>query len=180
MMEFLAWLLSIFIAFSFGAGTASKPKESDDALREKVQGHLDVIMDESAALVDDVKESVHSDERVRKAEQTIRDVREIAEDTAEDLRETAGNARQRIQDTFGPGETEQEPSDEIIEPALTEDTSPLDGEPGQEGTDDTADGTESLDGQPEDTVDGAEPAPDLTEGAAAPDETPAPGDPVHG
>ena len=66
-MKFLSWLLSLFIAFSIGAESTRQPAESEEELRAKVQGHIDVIVDESAAMVDDVMEAARQDERVQKA-----------------------------------------------------------------------------------------------------------------
>ena len=105
-MKFLAWLLSIFFAFNLGAQTADSPKETDDELRNKVQEHLDVIMDESAALVDDVADSIRNDERVQDAEQFIQNVQDVAEETLDDLNKVYEETKTRVEEKFGEGSSE--------------------------------------------------------------------------
>ena len=107
MSGFWAWLLSILL--SFGAGTAvGRNYEPDTELEQKVQGHMDVIVDEAAGIVDDVSEAARSrretleselkeSDKYKKAEQFVNDVQEIADNTAAD-----------IEAHFGTGETETE------------------------------------------------------------------------
>ena len=68
-MNFLAWLLSLIMAFSFGTQVGTREEETDDELRNRVQEHLDVIVDESAAILDDVTDAIREDERVKDAEE---------------------------------------------------------------------------------------------------------------
>ena len=105
-MKFLAWLLSVFFAFNLGAQTADSPKETDDELRNKVQEHLDVIMDESAALVDDVTDSIRNDERIQDAEKFIQNVQDVAEETLDDLNQVYEDTKTRVEEKFGDGQSE--------------------------------------------------------------------------
>ena len=54
---FFGWLLSMLAAFSIGVNVGRKPVDTD--LQQKVQEHIDVIADESAAIVDDVIDGVN-------------------------------------------------------------------------------------------------------------------------
>lgn len=85
MIRFLEKVLLFLFAFSLGAGMSGDTKPADSELQQKVQEHMDVIVDESAAIVDDVMEEVRKDERVQEAEQFVNDVREIAQNTADDI-----------------------------------------------------------------------------------------------
>ena len=105
MKELLAWLLAM--ALGFGAGvSAGRDYEKDSELEQKVQAHMDVIVDEAAGIVDDVTASakqrretaeseLRENENYRKAEEFVTDVREIADNTKAD-----------IDAHFGTGETE--------------------------------------------------------------------------
>ena len=127
-MKFLAWLLSLFIAFSLGANnSATQNTESDEELRNRVQQHLDVIADESAAIVDDVTESLRGDERVQQAEQFAKDVEEVARETWDDVSQAAEDAKTRVQEKFGKNETAESPAE-----AETEAAPGVDQEPGTE------------------------------------------------
>ena len=87
---FLGWLWSMGLAFFAGVNMGSN-HETDSELQQKVQGHMDVIVDESAAIIDDVTEEVRKDERVQEAEQFVNDVKEIAQNTADDIDAHFGN-----------------------------------------------------------------------------------------
>ena len=106
-MIILAWLLSLVMAFSAGANSAdTSSKETDDELRARVQEHIDTIVDEGAAIVDEITDEIRENEHVKEAEQFARDVQEIAEDTAEELNQVFDNTKQRIEEKFGsPEET---------------------------------------------------------------------------
>ena len=107
MSTFWAWLLSLLL--SFGAGAAvGRSYEPDTELEQKVQGHMDVIVDEAAGIVDDVSEAARDrretleselkdSETYKKAEEIVNDVQEIADNTAAD-----------IDAHFGTGESESE------------------------------------------------------------------------
>ena len=105
MMRFLAWLFGVM--FVLGVGGA-KPKETDEELRNKVQAHMDTIVDEGAAIVDDVMESIHADGCLQEAEAFVQDVIDVTEETAEDLNGVLKNARARVEERFGSDEAASE------------------------------------------------------------------------
>ncbi|HCI74310.1 MAG TPA: hypothetical protein DHV42_07225 [Lachnospiraceae bacterium] len=119
MKALLAWLLSMFL--SFGAGvSAGKDYQADTELEQKVQAHMDVIVDEAAGIVDDVSESARqrretvesefkeSDE-YKKAKKFVDDVQEIADNTAADIDAHFGTA-----ETETEALTEAEVADDIV------------------------------------------------------------------
>ena len=80
------WLLSVVLAFFAGASLGnSSEKAADSELQQKVQDHMDVIVDETAGIIDDVTEEVRNNEHVKEAEQFADDVKEIARNTADDI-----------------------------------------------------------------------------------------------
>lgn len=89
--SFFKGLLTFIFAFSLGAGFAQdKPESADSGLQQKVQEHMDVIVDESAAIVDDVIDEVRGTEDYQKAEEFVDDVNEIIDNTANDIKEHFG------------------------------------------------------------------------------------------
>ena len=107
MGTFWAWILSILLSFGAGAA-AGRSYQPDTELEQKIQGHMDVIVDEAAGIVDDVsqaardrRETLESEledsETYKKAEKFVNDVQEIADNTTAD-----------IDAHFGTGETETE------------------------------------------------------------------------
>ena len=102
----IGWLASVIFAFSLGAGIKSEAPKTDSELQQKVQSHMDAIVDESAAMVDDVMEEIRKDERVQRAEEFAGDVQEIVDNTMKD-----------IEDHFGEEETELEPTEAVTEAA---------------------------------------------------------------
>ena len=82
--KILGWLLSLVLAFFIGA-SVSRREPSDSELQQKVQDHMDIIIDESAALVDDVIDEVRENEHVKKAEEFADSVGEIVDNTVEDI-----------------------------------------------------------------------------------------------
>ena len=62
-------------------------KPADNELQQKVQDHMDVIVDESAAIVDDVMDEVRKDKHVQEAEEFHEDVKEIVNNTMDDIHE---------------------------------------------------------------------------------------------
>ncbi len=105
MAQFFRWLLSILMAFGLGFSAGGNSETvSDSELKQKVQSHVDVIVDESAAIVDDVVEEIRKDERVQEAERFADDVKEIAENTREDIKAHFGDDDEE--------ETEDEVKDE--------------------------------------------------------------------
>ena len=125
-MNFLSWLLSILLAFTLGAQSGTKTTETDDELRNRVQEHLDVIVDESAAIVDEVTESIRKDEKVQEAEQFIQDVQDVAQETIDDLNQVAEDAKKRVEEKFGPDEAAEE-TEEALPPEPAD--APVAGEP---------------------------------------------------
>ncbi len=108
MMRLLAWILCLL--FAIGTGGAQM-KETDNALRDKVQAHIDTIVDEGAAIVDDVADSVRSDERVQEAEQFVKDMADAAEETAGELDDVLENARSRFGEILDADEAGETPAE---------------------------------------------------------------------
>jgi len=105
-MKFLAWLLSLVFAFNLGAGSKTdSARETDAELRNRVQEHIDTIVDESAAIVDEVTESIRQDERVKEVEKKVQDVKDVVTDTAQDVNQVIENTKDRVEEKFGPEET---------------------------------------------------------------------------
>lgn len=110
-MRLLSGLFTFIFAFSLGASWNAPDRKTDSELQQKVQEHMDVIVDKSAAIVDDVVEEIRKDERVQDAEKFIDDVNEIVDNTKQD-----------IHDHFGKeAETEEVPV-EALEEATEEST----------------------------------------------------------
>ncbi len=95
MMDLLAWLLAMALGFSAGV-SAGRDYEKDTELEQKVQAHMDVIVDEAAGIVDDVtdaakqrRETVESEFKesdcYKKAKEFVGDVKEISDDTKADI-----------------------------------------------------------------------------------------------
>ena len=82
--HFFGWLLSVTLAFFIGANVGSD-RPADSELQQKVQDHMDVIIDESAAIVDDVNEEMRNSDVVQDAQKFADDVKEIAQNTADDI-----------------------------------------------------------------------------------------------
>lgn len=95
-------ILAFIFAFSMGVSFASEKPATDSELKQKVQQHMDVIADESAAIVDDVIDEARKDERVQKAEEFANDVNEIVDNTKQDIR-----------DHFGPEEETEDLSEAV-------------------------------------------------------------------
>ena len=113
-MKLIAWLLSLIFAFSLGAETAAPSRETDDELRTKIQDHIDVIVDEGAAILDDVSEEIRQDERVQEAEQFIQDVKDVTEESLDGLKDWTKETKDRVEDTFGSGrKTDEAETDEV-------------------------------------------------------------------
>jgi hypothetical protein len=97
MKELLGWLLALVLGFSAGV-SASRDPQRDTELEQKVQAHMDVIVDEAAGIVDDVsaaaeerRETFESElkdtDAYKKTEEFVNDVQEIAENTKLDIEE---------------------------------------------------------------------------------------------
>ena len=102
-----AWLLSMFL--SFGAGVnAGRDYQEDTELEQKVQAHMDVIVDEAAGIVDDVSDAAK--ERRESAESEFKESDEYkkAEEFVNDVQEIADNTKADIEEHFGSDETETE------------------------------------------------------------------------
>ena len=110
-MKFFAWLLSLLFAFNLGAQNGTVPTETDEELRGRVQGHLDTIVDESAAIVDEIAGTVREDGRVQEAERFASDMKDIAEEAIQDLDQVYQKTRKRVEERLA-GDEAQEPADQ--------------------------------------------------------------------
>ena len=129
-MKLIAWLLSMILAFSLGAGMNDHTgTETDDELKNKVQQHIDVIVDESAAIVDDITEEIRKDDRVREAEQFVKDAEEIIQETADEVQQVVDNTKDRIEEKFGDGKQEEAGTAEEPAETTAEPEAPVAGEP---------------------------------------------------
>ena len=81
----LKGLIVFLLGISIGAGMQNQDTKTDSELQQKVQDHMDVIVDESAAIVDDVMEEARKNEHVQEAEEFVNDVNEIVDNTVEDI-----------------------------------------------------------------------------------------------
>ncbi len=84
MLKVFAWLFSVIFAFNLGAGVNSD-QPADSELEQKIRDHMDVIVDETAAMVDDVTDELRKNEKVKEAEDFVNDVQEIIDNTKEDI-----------------------------------------------------------------------------------------------
>ena len=109
-MKFFAWLLSLLFAFNLGAQNRTVPTETDEELRGRVQGHLDTIVDESAAIVDEIAGTVREDGRVQEAERFASDMKDIAEEAIQDLDQVYQKTRKRVEERLA-GDEAQEPAE---------------------------------------------------------------------
>lgn len=107
MKTFLAWLLTVFL--SFGAGvSAGRDYQEDTELEQKVQAHMDVIVDEAAGIVDDVSAAAKERRETAESEFKESDTYKKAEEFVGDVQEIADNTAADIDAHFGTGETETE------------------------------------------------------------------------
>ena len=107
MSSFFAWVLTMFL--SFGAGvSAGRDYQKDTELEQKVQAHMDVIVDEAAGIVDDVAEAAKDRKETAESELKESDGYKKAEEFASDVQEIADNTKADIEDHFGSEETETE------------------------------------------------------------------------
>ena len=112
-MKLVSWLLSLIFAFSLGAGVkTAETEETNSELQQKVQDHMDVIVDEAAAIVDDVTEQIRQNEHVQEAEAFAEDVKEIVNNTMDDIKNHFGTTEEE------PAPADQEAAAEA--PAVTE------------------------------------------------------------
>ena len=109
-------ILTFIFAFSLGAGCAASQPTVDPELQTKVQEHMDVIVDESAAIVDDVLDEARKDERVQKTEEFVNDVEEIVDNTVNDIYEHFGPEEETEDLLEEPAEeeTQETPAEELI------------------------------------------------------------------
>ena len=96
--DLLKGIITFIVAFILGAGYGQDKPAADSELQQKVQAHMDVIIDESAGIVDDVMEEVRQDERVQKLEDFASDVNEIAENTKADIDAHFGSDEEEAED----------------------------------------------------------------------------------
>ena len=115
MSTFWAWLLSLLL--SFGAGAAvGRSYEPDTELEQKVQGHMDVIVDESAAMMDDIADEFRNNEHVKEAEAFAEDVREIVDNTKQDIEDHFGKPAEETTETEPAAEPEAAGTEQTVEP----------------------------------------------------------------
>lgn len=187
-MKFLAWLMSLFFAFNLGAESTKAPSASDDELKSRVQEHLDVIVDESAAIVDEVTESIRQDERVQHAEEVLQDAREIVEETRDELEQVAENTRNRVKEKFGTGEPAAEaPAEGTEESETAPETAETEEKAPAAEVSEAAPAAEEAEKASEEKTEEAAPEQIATQeektgvdATVPPMETPAPGEPVNG
>ena len=122
MLKVFAWLFSVIFAFNLGAGVKSD-KPADSELEQKIRDHMDVIVDETAAMVDDVTDELRKNEKVQKAEEFVGDVKEIIDNTKNDIdahfgtTETTERTEEAVEtETAAEDETTQT---EAVEPEVT-------------------------------------------------------------
>lgn len=119
-MKFIEWLLTFLFAFSLGSGAGNIDRVSDSELAQKVQSHMDVIVDESAAIVDDVVDEIRKDERVQDIEAFVEDVDEIIDHTREDIEDHFGKADEEAEEEKDEAEEAQEAEAEAATEAEAE------------------------------------------------------------
>ena len=103
----LAWILSMFL--SYGAGVnAGRDYQEDTELEQKVQAHMDVIVDEAAGIVDDVSEAARFRRETMESELRQSDEYQKAEKFVNDVQEIVDNTAADIDAHFGTDETETE------------------------------------------------------------------------
>ena len=118
MKELLGWLLALLLGFSAGV-SASRDPQRDTELEQKVQAHMDVIVDEAAGIVDDVsaaaeerRETFESElkdtDAYKKTEEFVNDVQEIAENTKLDIEEHFSDETEEETEAETEAETETE------------------------------------------------------------------------
>ena len=87
---------------------------------------MDVIVDETAAMVDDVVEEVRKDQRVQNAEAFVEDVKEIVDNTRDDIEAHFGTAESAeenaAEETEETKETEDAEDGAVQEPQKEEET----------------------------------------------------------
>ena len=104
-MKLISWVLSLIFAFSLGAGVRSDNNtETNSELQQKVQDHMDVIVDEAAAIVDDVTAEIRQNEHVQEAEAFTEDVKEIVNNTMDDIKSHFGT-EEEVTEADAPAET---------------------------------------------------------------------------
>ena len=114
-MRFLAWLFSMIFAFNLGAGVNSD-KPADSELEQKIRDHMDVIVDESAAMMDDIADEFRNNEHVKEAEAFAEDVREIVDNTKQDIEDHFGKPAEETTETEPAAEPEAAGTEQTAEP----------------------------------------------------------------
>ena len=120
MLKFIGWLLSVVFAFSLGAGTADPDRVPETELERKVRDHMDVIVDESAAMVDDVVDELRQNEYVQDAEAFADDVNEIIDNTREDIKAHFDKDEEEAEEGEITEAEEIEEAEEAVEEAVEE------------------------------------------------------------
>ena len=107
MLKALAWLLAMVLGFGAGA-SVGRNAERDEELEKKVQAHVDVIVDESAGIVDDVAESARKRREEAESELKDSDCYKKAKEFVDDMDEIVENTKSDVEAHFGDDETETE------------------------------------------------------------------------
>ncbi len=113
MHSFFAWILTCLL--SFGAGVnAGREYQEDTELEQKVQAHMDVIVDEAAGIVDDVSAEAKKRRETAESEFKESDEYKEAEEFVSDVEEIVDNTKADIEEHFGSDETETEAETEAV------------------------------------------------------------------
>ena len=118
--DFLKGILTFIFAFILGAGCAQDKPAADSELQQKVQDHMDVIMDESAGIVDDVMDEIRKDERVQEMQDFADNVNEIVDNTKADIKEHFGKEEAAKETEEQEAPEAEEKAAEAEEPAAEE------------------------------------------------------------
>ena len=119
MKTLFLWFLSILLSFGAGA-KVGREYEPDTELEQKVQEHMDVIVDEAAGIVDDVTEAARERREAAESEWKASDEYKKAEEFVIDVEEIIDNTAADIDAHFGTDETEAETEAETVPETLEE------------------------------------------------------------
>lgn len=114
MGSIFTWFLAMLLSFSAGV-SAGRDYQKDTELEQKVQAHMDVIVDEAAGIVDDVTAAAKSRRETVESELRESDEYKKAEEFVNDVQEIADNTKADIDAHFGTGETETEAETQAAE-----------------------------------------------------------------
>ena len=117
--HFMAWILSVMVAFGFGYSVRSGASETDSELKQKITQHMDVITDEMAGIADDLSDAADAKfqefrqrEDVQKVEGVLQDVEEIVNNTVDDIHEHFDPQTEDTEDTVEETVGDETPAEE--------------------------------------------------------------------